>query len=83
LILYMIKGSEPFGKWGHGRVIQHKTAKEEQLVIPEEVGVYLSRSRATRELLGLMVECTRFDPKERPQAQDVVSMLEAVLSLLQ
>ena len=82
LILYMIKGSEPFGKWGHGRVIQHKTAKEEQLVIPEEMALYLSRSRATRELLDLMVECTRFDPKKRPKALDVVAMLEVVLSLL-
>ena len=83
LILYMVKGSEPFGKWGAMRVINHKlSAKDSQLVIPEQVARYLSRSRATENLLHLMMACTRFDPRKRPKAQDVVAALETILYLL-
>jgi serine/threonine protein kinase len=75
LIVFMLSGSEPYDRMNAGNIITHKlTNGDNQIPIPSMLrGI---NDQRMFELLNLVRQCTYAGRRERPTAEDVVSVLE-------
>lgn len=77
LIVFMLSGREPYERMNAGHIVSHKlNSRDDQIPIPSILRTV--NDPRMFELLNLVKQCTCYDRRRRPSAEDMVKALEAL-----